>query len=385
MSKQKRHDPLKVMVAWTVVLALLAVGTWAIGTMLTGYRRARMASLIEEVQANNTKLQQEYQLALAEFEREQQATNGANLSWPAQKTEGWDVIDLTNYALENPYTVAATRADAMHGGLLLVNEWHSRPNDFNESVMVSMHTYAGNRKNFGVQNSSQKLHPLAIEALISALADAKAVGLEHYVVSYAYRTYEEQNSLFEKQMQKIIDSYGDRYQGDALIARAKRDVNYPGTSEFNTGMSVTLYLYEKDNKELNDQKFSTSQQGVWMYENSWKYGMIFRFQSADFPLPNVADKTYKTGVSAQLNCYRYVGKAHAAVMHHFDLCLEEYIEYLQAHPHIAVFENGTLKYEIYRQYVGDDANSFTVEVPQRAANYSMSLDNMGGVVMVYEY
>ena len=385
MSKQKRRDPLKVMVAWTVGLALLVVGTWAAGTLLTNYRRARLTALRAEVQEINTQREQEYHLALAEFDREQAATQGANLSWPAQKTEGWDVIDLTSYPLENPVSVAATRASAMHGGLLLVNEWHSRPLDFDESVMVPMYSYAGDRKNFGVQNSSQRLHPAAIEALIAALKDAKAVGLEHFVVSYAYRTYDEQDQLFQKKMQEIVNAYGDRYQGDALVARAKRDVNYPGTSEFNTGLSVTLYLYQKDNEELNKQKFSTSQQGVWLYENSWKYGLVFRFPGEDFPVEGTADKTYKTGVSVPLNCYRYVGKAHAAVMHYFDFCLEEYIEYLQEHPHIAVFENGTLKYEIYRQYVGDDAASFSVDVPQRARSYNMSLDNMGGVVTVYEY
>ena len=386
MRKQKRRDPLKVMIAWTIVLALLAVGTWAAGTMLTNYRRARLTSLVEDVNAKNQQIEQEYQLALAEFEQERAAANGANLQWPTQKSEGWDVIDLTNYPLENPYSVSLSRADAMHGGLLLVNEWHSRPDDFDESVMTSIFTYAGDRRtNFGVQNSSQRLHPAAIEAVISSLTDAKALGLEHYVINYAYRSYDDQDKLFQERMQKIQETYGNRYTGDALIARTKRDVNYPGTSEFNTGLSVTLYLYEKGNDEINKQPFSTSQQGVWMYENSWKYGMIFRFPGADFPLPGVSDKTYKTGVSVQLNCYRYVGKAHAAVMHHLDLCLEEYIEYLQEHPHIAVFEDGTLKYEIVRQYIGNNTPSFTVEITQRARNYSTSLDNMGGVVTVMEY
>ena len=386
MSKQKRRDPLKVMIAWTVVLALLAVGTWAAGTLLTSYRRARRDTLVARAQEINTQRQQEYSLALAEFDAKQAEAKGANLQWPTQKSEGWDILDLTNYPLENPSSIAATRADAMHGGLLLVNEWHSRPDDFDDSVMTSIFSYAGNRRNnFGVQDSSQKLHPLAIEAVIQALSDAKVLGLEHFVIQYAYRSYDDQLKLFEDRMQKIVNSYGDRYQGDALIERTKRDVNYPGTSEFNTGMSVTLYLYEKGNKEVNDQSFSTSQQGVWLYENCWKYGMVFRFQLEDFPLPGSADKSYKTGVGVKLNCYRYVGKAHAAVMHHLDLCLEEYIEYLQEHPHIAVFEDGTLKYEITRQYIGDSAQSFTVDVTQRSRSYSISLDNMGGVVTVMEY
>ena len=305
MSKQKRRDPLKVMIAWTVVFAVLAVGTWAAGTLLTSYRRARRDTLAARVEETNTRRQQEYQLALAEFNAQQAEAKGANLQWPTQKSEGWDVIDLTNYPLENPYTVTATRADAMHGGLLLVNEWHSRPDDFDESVMASIFSYAGDRRtNFGVQNSSQRLHPAAIEAIIAALTDAKALGLEHFVINYAYRSYDDQNALFQNKIDEITKAYGDRYQGEALIARAKRDVNYPGTSEFNTGMSVTLYLYQKGNDEVNKQSFSTSQQGVWLYENSWKYGLIFRFPRLDYPLPGVADKTYKNGMSQPMNCYR---------------------------------------------------------------------------------
>lgn len=385
MSRQKRRDPLKVMIAWTVVLAVLAVGTWAAGTALTSYRRGRLAAMVAEVDKENEQREQAYQAEMMAYQQELAAANSASLSWPAQKTEGWDVLDLTQYPLENTAGLTLTRADAMHGGLLLVNEWHSRPADFDESAMVSINSYAGERRtNFGVQNSSQRLHPSAIEALISALSDAKALGLEHYVINYAYRSYDEQNVLFQNEMNRITERYGDRYQGDALVARAKRAVNYPGTSEFNTGLSVTLYLYEKDNKEVNDQPFSTSQQGTWLYENGWKYGLVFRFPGEDFPLPGVLSKAYKTGVSVELNCYRYVGKAHAAVMHYLDLCLEEYIEYLQEHPHIAVFEDGVLRYEIVRQYVGDAA-SFTVDVTQNAASYSSSLDNMGGLVTVFEY
>ena len=383
--QQKRRDPIKVMVVWTIVLALLAVGTWGAGTLLTRYRRARMSAMIQKVEDTNKRLEQEYKLAEAEFEQELAERNGKKKQWPVQNPEGWDVIDLSDIPLETANTVSVTRADAMQGGLLLVNEWHSRPNDFNDAIMTSIFTYAGDRRNnFGVQNSDQKLHPAAIEALIGALSEAKLLGFEHYVVNYAYRSYEEQDNLFQKKMQDIVDAYGTRYEGDALIARAKRDVNYPGTSEFNTGLSVTLYLYERGNQEINDQPFSTSQQGVWLYENCWRYGMIFRFPQEDFPIVGASDKSYKTGMSQPMNCYRYVGKGHAAVIYHMDMCLEEYIEYLQDHPHIAVFEDGTLKYEIVRQYVGD-AESFTVGITQQALNYSVSLDNMGGAITVLEY
>ena len=71
-------------------------------------------------------------------------------------------------------------------------------------------------------------------------------------------------------------------------------------------------------------------------------------------------------------------------MRQLDLCLEEYIEYLIQHPHLAVYENGVLKYEIYRSQVGDSP-VVDIEVPLAATSYLKSLDNMGGVVTAFSY
>ena len=143
--------------------------------------------------------------------------------------------------------------------------------------------------------------------------------------------------------------------------------------------------YQKDNAALNNASFYETAQGKWLYENSWKYGLVFRFPKAGYPMADTTDKSYKTGVKSNLNIYRYVGVPHAEIMHHLDLCLEEYIEYLMEHPHLAVFEDGVKKYEITRQQVGDEAATFTVNINRMTSNYTMYLDNMGGVVTVYSY
>jgi len=182
-----------------------------------------------------------------------------------------------------------------------------------------------------------------------------------------------------------MEQHASRYSGNELIERTKRDVNYPGTSEFNSGLAFTMRLYKSGDAAINSSTYVETEAGKWMNENCWKYGLVFRFQKADYPSKGDTDKSYKTGVSATLRAYRYVGKGHAAVMNHLDLCLEEYIEFLQAHPHIAVFENGTLKYEIVRQYVGDDVNPVQVEINGKAANWIANLDNMGAVITVFEY
>ena len=215
---------------------------------------------------------------------------------------------------------------------------------------------------------------------MEAVTAAKADGMEHYLVEEGYRSWETQNTYFQNRMQKL----SSQYSGDALIAATKKEVNSPGTSEFNSGLAFTLRLYDKTNPEVAKPKYSTTAQGRWMNENCWKYGLVIRFPQAGWPLETTMDKSFKTGVSVKLNLYRFVGKGNAAVMHYFDFCMEEYIEYLQEHPHIAVFEDGVLKYEIYRQYVGD-AQSFNVQLTRNARTYTSSLDNMGAVITVFEF
>lgn len=376
--KKKANRPLRWIIALTVIFCAAAVGSMVLTKTLSDQRTARLEAAREEVAAINEQRDQEYSAALADFEAQQQAANGGNLAWPDHKMEGYDLLDLTHYPLESPTTVSVTRQEIMNKGLLLVNQWHSRPEDFSEEEIQKV----GNYTKWAIQvtDGSVRLFPVAIDAYVRALNDAKALGYENYMIQEGYRTWDEQNELY----QAALARYQERYSGDALIARALRDVNYPGTSEYNTGLAFNVRLYKKGDTEVNNAVFNESDEGIWLCENAWKYGLVFRFQRTDWPLKGSTDKSYKTGVSSKLRCFRYVGEGNAAIMHAMDWCLEEYIEYLIQHPHIALFEDGVLKYEIYRQPVGD-ATSFDVQLTRNARSWSTSLDNMGAVITVFEY
>ena len=377
-SKRKKSKAVPVVLVLTVLLAVLCVACFYAGQLFAAQKADALASAQKEAEANNEKMRQEYAAELAEYEKE--TSSGANLAWPTQKSEGLDLIDLTNYPLESQTAETHSRAELMAGGMLLLNEWHSRPADFDDTQITSVGKLLGGNKKVQVDNYNISLFPVAANALLEAVEAARAEGLEHYIVKEGYRSWETQNSYFQKRMEKL----SSKYQGDALIAATKKEVNYPGTSEFNSGLSFTLQLYDSKNAEVAKPKYSTTEQGQWMNRNCWKYGLVFRFPLAAWPLEETQDKSFKTGVSVTLNLYRYVGKGNAAVMHYFDFCLEEYIEYLQEHPHIAVFENGDLKYEIYRQYVGDAA-TFDVQLTSKAKDWTSSMDNMGAIVTVFEY
>ena len=382
MSKRKKSKAVPVVLVITILVAALAAGCFLVKPLLTDPLRTAsekdLARRQAETEQKNLQIQAEYNAAILDLQN--QASQPSNPSWPAHKSEGWDILDLSNYPLENPTAESKTRADLMTGGMLLVNEWHSRPDDFDESKIVSIGKYLGGNEKVQVKDYNVRLFPVAADALLEAVNAAKAEGMQHYIVEEAYRTWEEQNAAFQKKMDKL----SSRYSGDALITAAKKEVNYPGTSEYNSGLSFTLRLYSKDDPEVSAPKYSTTPQGIWMNENCWKYGLVIRFPQAGWPLETTQDKSFKTGVSLKMNLYRYVGKGNAAVMHYLDLCLEEYIEYLQEHPHIALFEDGVLKYEIYRQYVGE-AQSFDVQLTRNARSYSSSMDNMGAIITVFEH
>lgn len=293
----------------------------------------------------------------------------------------WRVQDEGSAGLDNTSTITMERYQLMNGGLMLVNAWHSLPSDFSEEGMVAVGT-TGDYK-VQVHSGSVKLFQPAFDALVEALKAAKEeAGLDYYIVMEGYRSVEEQQELFNEKMNKL----SSRYSNERLIAETKKEVNYPGTSDYHTGMSFRMDVYQSGNKDLNNQKFQAeSAQGAWLTENCWRYGIAFRFPAKDFPNSSWEDKSYKTGVSSNLNLYRYVGKAHSATMKVMGFCLEEYIEFLMDHPHICVYEDDALVYEIVRIKGADEKTSFQLPVPNPAVSYQASFDNMDGIVMAYSY
>ena len=382
MSRTKKSKAVPVVVILTILIAALAVVCFLINPLVIQPQKDAIAKANAdakaEVEERNRQAEAEYKARISELES--QANVPVNPSWPDHKKEGWDLLDLTTIPLENLTAEARTRADLMTGGMLLVNEWHSRPEDFDESGVISVaRAYKGDDK-IQAKDNNVTLFPVAIDALHEALVAAKAEGMQHYLVEEGYRTWQTQETYFNNKVTKL----SSKYSGDSLIAAAKKEVNYPGTSEYNSGLAFELRLYDKNDPDVSVPKYSTTPEAKWMNENCWKYGIVFRFPQAGWPLETSTDKSFKTGVSKRLNLYRYVGKGNAAIMHYMDFTLEEYIEYLEEHPHIALYVDDKLMYEVYRQTVGD-AQTINVQLTHNAKSHESSLDNMGGVITVFNY
>ena len=381
--KQKR-DPYQLLLKTVGVLGIVVVVSLAVFFLCRGLIENEFVGKRAALDEQNMEAEQEFNarinaLRSSNSARATQQEDGEErelLFWERTLEDNlWRIEDEGTAMEANVSAVTVERRELINGGLLLVNQWHALPPDFSDEEVLGVGTTSNYK--IKVQDATVRLMPNAFDALTAMIEDANEEKLTDFIVREGYRSMERQTEMFEAE----VESLSRRYSGERLIEQAKRRVNYPGTSDYQTGLSFRMDLYPAP----RDVKFQQSEYGRWFTENSWKYGAVFRFPTLDFPDSSWEDKSYKTGVSVTLNLYRYVGKAHAAAMRVLDYCLEEYVEFLIDHPHICIYKDGALQYEIFRIPSEEILEAYELPVPNPASEYQASLDNMGGIVMAYTY
>jgi len=379
MSNTKKADPYRRLLKWTIILLVLLALLATAYVLMDKYQQGERDRAALRIEEENQGLIEAYNQRLASFQESQQGS-GEVRAWPTPRESGWDVLDVSDFPVAAAQQAAVTREELLLGGLLLVNRWHAMPPDF---TLAEPHLKSiGGETNFrvGVTNREVQALDTVITALDAMLAAAKEAGLESYIVRQGYRTAQEQTELWEKE----VALYTDRYAGDALIERARVRVAYPGTSDYHTGMSVFMDVYNRNDSTLNAMAFQTTEQARWLNEHAAEYGFIFRFPVQGYPTPDTVDKSHKTGIDlSNMDVYRYVSVPHAMTMKALGFSLEEYIDYLIAHPHLAVYLDGELKYEIYRVEGGNEDTDISLTAGAR--EYVASTDNMNGLVVALVY
>ena len=172
--------------------------------------------------------------------------------------------------------------------LALINRWHPLPENY-EIDLVSV-------------PGGEEVDARIYDPLMEMLDAATAEGLEPIVVS-GYRTQEEQQQLYDE---KIKDYQNQGYSKNEAIALAEQWTAAPGASEHQLGLAV----------DINGATYDIY---LWLQENSYQYGFIFRYPG---------NKTDLTGVAEEVWHYRYVGIDAATAIHEQGICLEEYLEQL---------------------------------------------------------
>ena len=198
---------------------------------------------------------------------------------------GSPVVETDDFQVDTEQTEIQTMDTEWY--LTLVNREHPLPENYMDDPISLVDVPGG-----------EKVDERIYEPLMEMLNDAEDLGP---IVVSGYRTPEKQQSLYDD---KIKEYKKQGYSESEAINLAQQWVAEPGTSEHQLGLAV----------DINGATYDIY---LWLQENSYKYGFIFRYPG---------NKTHITNVAEEVWHYRYVGKEAAAEIHERGICLEEYLE-----------------------------------------------------------
>lgn len=200
---------------------------------------------------------------------------------------------------------------------ILANKQHSIGEDFSPEKLVEI------PKKYRRADRVLKLDLTAEKALEAMMQDMFALGIDDLCVQSAYRTYAEQQNLFNNYVNSEINKGLSR---DEAIANANKYSARPEYSEHRTGLCVDFFVpscmlelenYGYEGSYPNDVGFTETNAYPWLLKNCWKYGFILRYPE---------DKVDITGYSYESWHYRFVGLEVASIIHQTGLSYEEYLE-----------------------------------------------------------
>ena len=190
---------------------------------------------------------------------------------------------------------------------LLVNKDHPIDADFSPADLVNMTEYCDSSL-VKIKYKNTKAVREAVDALMEMLQAAKEDGVTNWQVSAAYRSYKDQQSIFDSSVKSYMENNG--LSRNSAVSATRKTVADPGTSEHHTGLAFDMTV-------PNTNSFISTEQCKWLHDNCWDYGFIVRYQK---------DKENITGFLAEAWHIRYVGPEHSRIMQQKNLCLEEYLE-----------------------------------------------------------
>lgn len=194
---------------------------------------------------------------------------------------------------------------------LLVNRQHPIASDFVPADLVNLSEYCDSSlvkiKYDGTQGVRE-----AADALIRMLEAAKADGITSWQVSAAYRSYADQQRIFNNKVKSFQNNNPD-WSLSRCRSAASVTVADPGASEHHTGLAFDMTV-------PGTSMFLGTKQCTWLHQHCWEYGFILRYTD---------EKQQITGFAGEAWHIRYVGTEHSLAMQQSGQCLEEYLGEVQ--------------------------------------------------------
>lgn len=158
-------------------------------------------------------------------------------------------------------------------------------------------------------DETRKFDSRAIQELNLMFDAMKQSGVKDGWVQSSYRSIQTQTKVFNEQIEKYISQGKTKEEAEKLTMQI---INKPGASEHNLGLAVDFNYV--------DNTFEQTKTFKWLKQNAQEYGFILRYPK---------EKEQITKVKYEPWHWRYVGKENAKKINELNMCLEEYIEYLE--------------------------------------------------------
>ncbi|MCT2537147.1 VanY-A/VanY-F/VanY-M family D-Ala-D-Ala carboxypeptidase [Aquibacillus koreensis] len=246
-------------------------------------------------------------------------------------------------ASDNSQQTNITEEQINQGNLLLVNNEHPVQQESIKSDVVDLSMHNELTQGYVLLGNENYMSKSLAHKFSEMVAGAGKDGLHNFALTSGFRSFEEQNILYEQM------------GSDRALP--------PGYSEHNLGLSLDV--------GSTQMKMEDAPEGEWIAKNAWKYGFVLRYPE---------DKTDITGIQYEPWHIRYVGMPHSAIMKEKGFVLEEYLDYLKEKKKVSAKVEG----ENYTISYYPVSENMTIILPKNH-EYEISGDNMNGVIVtIYE-
>lgn len=277
--------------------------------------------------------------------------------------EGEDMRSATRYR-DRTVALGISDEDLYHGFLLVVNDRHILPADYLPEDLAVTNDLADalGQAVISVSKARLEMDKTAAENLMAMAAAAyQESGTGGWLLQSGYRDFAYQAYLHQRK----VDEYRNAGYGAEEAERAAAFwVARSRESEHNTGLAADVT--SRTHPDLQPS-FARAANGLWLAENSWRFGFIVRYPE---------EKTGITKVGFEPWHIRYVGRPHSDFIRQKGWCLEEYMDFLIREGGYTYKDENGIIWQVDYQEAKDHALEVPADLP-----YTVSGDGAGGFIV----
>lgn len=254
--------------------------------------------------------------------------------------------------------VTATARQLMQGKMLLIDAAHPLPQTYVPGDTFGVLSFT--RGQVACRDLAAVSGQETLEALTRLFTDAYRQRKVQLTLFAGTRSAEQQRIL----LMDTLSAFSRDLPLSSALEAALDAVGEVGCSEHQTAYAVDLRLCPLWNGTPLEEPYEATEEGQWLIENCWRYGFVRRWPE-EVPSSHCCKAFH----------LRYVGQAHAMLMHALRVSLEEYLELLHEYGSLTLLDtnNAPLAAAVC-QPVGEQDAQFNLPMGQVD---DLSLDNMG--------